>query len=179
MFTIILFLVAENFLDVFFSCMIKYTALNFTILTIFMCWVQWHQDHSYCCTTIIAICVQFSSSVSFSSVFCLFRAAPEACGGSQARGRIRATAASHSPSHSHSHRNTRSELRLWPTPQLRQCWILNPLSEARSQTYILMDPSRIHFHCATTGTPSFYHLLLSCHWFISLSIMSSRFIYVV
>ena len=24
----------------------------------------------------------------------------------------------------------------------RQCWILNPLSEARDQTRILMDPSR-------------------------------------
>ena len=28
----------------------------------------------------------------------------------------------------------------------------NPLSEARNQTHILMDTSRIRFHCATTGT---------------------------
>ena len=27
----------------------------------------------------------------------------------------------------------------------RQCWILNPLSEARDQTHILMDTSRIRF----------------------------------
>ena len=26
----------------------------------------------------------------------------------------------------------------------QQCWILNPLSEARDQTRILMDPSRVH-----------------------------------
>ena len=37
----------------------------------------------------------------------------------------------------------------------RPCQILNPLSEARDQTRILMDTSRIHFYCATMGTPSF------------------------
>ena len=46
--------------------------------------------------------------------FGLFRAAPAACGGSQARGLIRAVA--NSLRHSHSH--TRSEPRLRPTPQL-------------------------------------------------------------
>ena len=34
----------------------------------------------------------------------------------------------------------------------RQCWMLNPLSEVRDQTYNLVVPSQIHFHCATTGT---------------------------
>ena len=33
--------------------------------------------------------------------------------------------------------------------------ILNPLSEARDQTHILMDTSQICCPCATTGTPSF------------------------
>ena len=28
----------------------------------------------------------------------------------------------------------------------RQCWILNPLIEARDQTYILMDARQICFH---------------------------------
>ena len=36
-----------------------------------------------------------------------------------------------------------------------QHWILNPLSEARDRTRSLMVPSRIHFRCATTGTPPF------------------------
>ena len=47
-------------------------------------------------------------------IFCLFRAALSAYGGSQARGRIRAAAAGLCQSHS----NTGSELRLQATPQL-------------------------------------------------------------
>ena len=35
----------------------------------------------------------------------------------------------------------------------QQCWILNPLSEARDRTRVLVDTSQIHFCCATTGTP--------------------------
>ena len=46
--------------------------------------------------------------------FFIFRAAPAACGDSQARGPIRATAADLY----HSHSNTRSEPCLQPTPQL-------------------------------------------------------------
>ena len=53
----------------------------------------------------------------------------------------------------HSHSNARSKSCLRLTPQLRQHWILNPLSEAKDGTHNLMVPSRIHFHCATTGTP--------------------------
>ena len=52
--------------------------------------------------------------VLFCFVFCLFRAAPVAYGGSQARGPIRATAASLH----HSHNNARSEPHLLPTTQL-------------------------------------------------------------
>ena len=36
--------------------------------------------------------------------------------------------------------------------------ILNPLSEARDQTRILMDTIRVCFCCAMTGTPSHYFL---------------------
>ena len=36
----------------------------------------------------------------------------------------------------------------------RQLWILNPLSKARGQTCILVDPSRVHHPWATMGTPS-------------------------
>ena len=38
-------------------------------------------------------------------------------------------------------------------PSSWQCWILNPLSEARDRTCIFMDTSRIHFCWATKGTP--------------------------
>ena len=56
------------------------------------------------------------SNICFVFVFFLFRATPVACGGSQARGLIGATAAGHS--HSHSHSNARSEPCLQPAPQL-------------------------------------------------------------
>ena len=59
-------------------------------------------------------------------IICLFRAAPAAYGTSQARGLIRVVAAK-------------------PTPQPQQCRIFNPLSEAKDQTYVLMDTSRICF----------------------------------
>ena len=38
---------------------------------------------------------------------------------------------------------------------LRQCQILNPLSETRDRTRNLMDTSHIRFCCAMTGTPEF------------------------
>ena len=62
-----------------------------------------------------------------------------AYGGSQARGWIGATPAS-------LHHSS------------QQCWIFNPLSEARDRTYILMDASQIHVHWATTGTSNFFFL---------------------
>ena len=42
-----------------------------------------------------------------------------------------------------------------------QCQILNPLSEPRHQTCNLMVHSRIHFSCATTGTPQLLPFLLN------------------
>ena len=42
----------------------------------------------------------------------------------------------------------------------RQCWILNPLSKARDQTWVLRDASQICFHWATTGTPRLLFLNL-------------------
>lgn len=59
--------------------------------------------------------------------FCLFRAAPAAYGGSQARSQIRAAAAS--PHHSHS--NARSEPCLQPVLQLQQT--LDPLTHCAWQ----------------------------------------------
>ena len=65
-----------------------------------------------------------------------FRATPAASGSFQARGPIGAVAAG--LCHSHSHAGSES-------PDL-QCQILNPLSEARDRTWVLMDPSHICFH---------------------------------
>ena len=82
----------------------------------------------------------------------LFRAAPAAYGSSQEQGQIGAIAAGLR----HSHSNGGSETRLQTTPQLRQCWILNPLSKARDGTCILMDAGQIRSplsHDATTETP--------------------------
>ena len=61
--------------------------------------------------------------------FCFFRATIPARGSSHARGQLEVAAASlhHSP------RNAGSE------PQVWQCQILNPLSEAKHWTHILMD----------------------------------------
>ena len=45
-----------------------------------------------------------------------------------------------------------------------QYQILSPLSEARDQTCVFMDTSRVHYHCATMGTPEitlFLSLFLS------------------
>ena len=73
----------------------------------------------------------------------LFRATPEAYGGSQARGRIGAVTTSLHHSHTGSELHRRS----------RQRWIPNPPLEASEQTCTLMDTSRIRSSCATMGTP--------------------------
>ena len=78
----------------------------------------------------------------------LFSATPLAHGSSQARGQIRAAAASHSCSHS----DSRHIFDLYHSS--RQHQILDPRSEARDQTYILMDTSWVCYHWATTGTPA-------------------------
>ena len=75
-------------------------------------------------------------------------------GSSQARGWIGALAAGLH----HSRGHTGSELHLWPTPQLHQCRIPNPLSEARDQTCVLVATG--HFHCTTTGTPYLPHFFV-------------------
>ena len=78
---------------------------------------------------------EFWLSCKLDVVFFLgFRAALEAYGSSQAGGRIGAVAADlHHSSQQHQ--------------------ILNPLSEARNQTCILMDTSQVCYCWATTGTP--------------------------
>ena len=85
---------------------------------------------------------------------CLFRAAPAAYGVSQARDLIGATAtATWDPScvcdlHHSS----------------RQCWILNPLSEARGQTCNLMVPRWICCCWAMKGTPRNLSFIIVLHY---------------
>ena len=82
--------------------------------------------------------------------FLLLRAAPVAHGSSQARGRIRAVVAGLH----HSHSSAKS----WAFDQnhsSQQCRILNPLSEARDWTCILMDTRWIYYHWAHNGNSTF------------------------
>ena len=74
-------------------------------------------------------------------VFCFFRAAPMACGNSQARRRIRAVAAGLH----HSHSNAGSEPVCDIQHSSRQHRILNPLSKARDRTCILMVTSQVRY----------------------------------
>ena len=97
--------------------------------------------------------------------FCLFRAAPVAYGGSQARAPKElwpayATAtATRDPSH---------VCDLYHSS--RQCWILNPLSEARDPTHVLMDTSWVWYHWTTMGTLKFAffdcNMRITIHTFI-------------
>ena len=75
----------------------------------------------------------------FIGLFAFSRAAPGGYGGSQARGLIRAIVAGLHQGNN----NTRSEPSLRPTPQLMATQMLNPLSEARDRTQVLMDASRV------------------------------------
>ena len=86
--------------------------------------------------------------------FLLFRAESGAYGGSQVRGWIIAIAASLTTATAMQDPSLACDLHhsSW------QHQILNPQSEARDQTCILMVTSRIRFHCITAGTPR--HLFL-------------------
>ena len=84
---------------------------------------QQHKYASYCWTVHLEM---ITTTHLFIYLFLLSRAEPTACGGSQARGWIGATAAS--LHHSHSKRDLSCLCDLHHSSQ--QCQILNPLSEA-------------------------------------------------
>ena len=88
-------------------------------------------------------------------VFLLFRAAPMAYEGSQARGRTGATAAS--LHHSHSQGGIRAPSATYTTAPL-QHRLLSPLSEARDPTHSHLVSSLIRFLCARTGAPNVYFI---------------------
>ena len=59
----------------------------------------------------------------------------------------------------------------------RQGQILNPLSEARNRTCILMDTSLVHYLWAMTGTPWFAEVLnngVGSEWMWVISLLSQR-----
>ena len=82
-------------------------------------------------------------------IFVFLKAAPVAYGSSLARGLIGAIAAAYTTATTMPDPSRVCDLH----HTSRQCWILNPLSEARDRTHNLMDPSQIRFCCAMTGTP--------------------------
>jgi len=107
---------------------------------------------------------------SWGEVFLFFRVASAAYGSSQARGQIRDTATGLHNSHS----NMGSKPCLWPTYTIThgQHQIPKPLSEARDGTIILMDTSRVCFHCAIRGTP--WNSIFGYSSTASLSLISKR-----
>ena len=92
----------------------------------------------------------FSSSLSSPSSSLSFKGCTSGIWSSQAGSRIGAIAACLR----HNHSNAGSRLSLWPTHTYSswQCRILNPLSEARDRTCIIMDTSWVRHCWATTGT---------------------------
>ena len=109
--------------------------------------------------------------VLFIYLFLLFRAAPVAYGGFQARCPIRAIEAGLY----HGHSRIRSEPCLQPTPQSQQRQILNPLSKARDQTRNLMVPSWIRLCCATMGTNRLFFYRLYAKPLPSLTLILDQF----
>ena len=101
-------------------------------------------------------------------VFCLFRAALTAYGGSQVRGRIWAVAAGLHHSHSHACNLHHSS---------RQHQILNPLSETTDRTWVLMDATQICFRwargelweCALETSAFFWCHFSICHLVLQLA----------
>ena len=82
------------------------------------------------------LCHSGNSGWSLLNIYLLFfRASPVVYGSSRARG-------------------SNQSCSCWPTPQPQQCQILNPLREARDQTWILMNTSCVRFCWATTTIPS-------------------------
>ena len=57
----------------------------------------------------------------------------------------------------------------------QQHWILNPLSEAKDRTCVLVDTSQICFHYITTGTPGQSFLVGSCQQAVASVVLFSHY----
>ena len=71
-----------------------------------------------------------------------------------------------------------------PTPQLQQCWITNPLRQARdwthasAATWAAADNARSLTHCATAGTPCpFFSFLLPLCFLLAFSQLFTPFLW--
>ena len=84
----------------------------------------------------------FYFEIFFFFFFLLFSAAPTAYGSSQVRGQIGAAVPAYMTAHSHATSKPNCDLH-HSSQQLR---ILDPLSEARDRTLILMDASWVCYH---------------------------------
>ena len=107
----------------------------------------------------ICQCFILSFFLSLFFLFCFFRANPVACRSSQPRLGVElqlqppacaATTPTWDPSPVFN-----------PHHSSQQCRILNPLSEARDRTLVLMDPSRVRYHWATPELPQLPYSFLS------------------
>ena len=87
--------------------------------------------------------------------FCFFRATPAADGSSQARSQIRAALLAYSTALGTQDLSHICDLHhsSW------KCWILNPRSEARDRTHILIDTSQVQFPWATMGIPQIHKII--------------------
>ena len=121
------------------TMMLLWNVINFYLFPLLVTDYNWTYSDSHSKRRNIFICSLFLFCLFVFLFVFVFRAASEAYGSSQARGQIGGvTDVLH-----HSHSSMGSKLCLWPIPQLRQCQILNPLSEARDWTCVLMVASQI------------------------------------
>ena len=88
-----------------------------------------------------------------SFIFVFFRVTIVAYGSSQSRGWIGATALVY-------HSNSGPKLSLHLHHSSQQCQILNPMSESRDRTCILMDPSQVCYCWDMMGTPIWGSLMV-------------------
>ena len=118
------------------------------------CWGSWFGYQNCWFYTRVLQCPSLPSflPLSFLPPFLssFFQPTSVAYGSFQPWGWIRASA----PGLCYSHSSSGSEPHLWPTPQLTATLDPPPTEWGHGLNPFLMDTSRIHFCCATTGTPS-------------------------